>query len=119
MISSTLAYLDPGSSSVFIQVLAGGVAAIGVTAKLFWNRILRFFGIRRDEPAPGAERASADAQPLPLVGVVAVRGALGRQHAVVRAEEPVVDVAQRVHGVGRLGRAHAAGRPEATGRAGP
>jgi hypothetical protein len=52
MISTTLAYLDPGSSSVFLQVLAGGVAAIGVTAKLFWNRILTFFRIRRDDPEP-------------------------------------------------------------------
>jgi hypothetical protein len=52
MIRSTLAYLDPGSSSVLIQVLAGGVAAIGVTAKLFWSRILRFLRIRRDDPAP-------------------------------------------------------------------
>ena len=52
MISSTLAYLDPGSSSVVIQVLAGGVAAIGVTTRLFWNRILRFFRIRRDDAQP-------------------------------------------------------------------
>jgi hypothetical protein len=52
MIGPTLAYLDPGSSSVFLQVLAGGVAAIGVTARLFWNRILRFFRIRRDDPQP-------------------------------------------------------------------
>ena len=52
MISTTLAYRAPGSSSVFIQVIAGGAAAIGVTAKLFWNRILRVLRIRRDEPAP-------------------------------------------------------------------
>ena len=45
---TTLAYLDPGSSSVFIQILAGGVAAIGVTAKLFLNRLLRFMRIKRD-----------------------------------------------------------------------
>ena len=52
MISSTLAYLDPGSSSLIVQVFAGGVAAIGVTTKLFWNRILTFFRIRRDDPKP-------------------------------------------------------------------
>ena len=54
MISSTLAYLDPGSSSVFVQLLAGGVATIGVMAKLFWYRILRFLGVKRDDPEPGA-----------------------------------------------------------------
>lgn len=50
MISSTLAYLDPGSSSVFVQLLAGGAAAMGVTAKLFWHRILRFFRVKQDDP---------------------------------------------------------------------
>jgi hypothetical protein len=47
---TTLAYLDPGSSSLILQALAGGVAAVAVTAKLFWQRILRFLRIKRDEP---------------------------------------------------------------------
>jgi hypothetical protein len=47
---TTLAYLDPGSSSLILQALAGGVAAIAVTAKLFWHRILRFLRIKRDDP---------------------------------------------------------------------
>jgi len=48
--SSTFAYLDPGSSSVILQMLAGGVAALAVTAKLFWQRIVRFLHIKRDDP---------------------------------------------------------------------
>lgn len=48
--STTLAYLDPGSSSIIIQMLAGGVAALAVAAKLYWGRILRFLRIRKDEP---------------------------------------------------------------------
>jgi hypothetical protein len=48
--TSTLAYLDPGSSSVILQMLAGGIAAAAVTAKLFWGRILRFLRIKRDDP---------------------------------------------------------------------
>ena len=48
--NSTLAYLDPGSSSVILQMLAGGIAAVAVTAKLFWGRILRFLRIKRDDP---------------------------------------------------------------------
>jgi hypothetical protein len=48
--TSTLAYLDPGSSSIIIQMIAGGVAALAVTAKLFWGQILRFLHIRKDEP---------------------------------------------------------------------
>jgi hypothetical protein len=43
-------YLDPGSSSVILQLIAGGIAAIAVSAKLFWDKLLRFLRIRRDEP---------------------------------------------------------------------
>jgi hypothetical protein len=45
-----LAYLDPGSGSMILQILAGGLAAVAVTAKLYWNKILRFLHIRKDEP---------------------------------------------------------------------
>jgi hypothetical protein len=47
--TSVLAYLDPGSTSVILQILAGGLAAVGVATRLFWGRILRFLHIRRDE----------------------------------------------------------------------
>jgi hypothetical protein len=53
MISSTLAYLDPGSGSMILQIIAGGLAAVAVTAKLYWNRLLRFFRIKRDDSEPG------------------------------------------------------------------
>jgi hypothetical protein len=42
----TYAYLDPGSGSMLLQVLLGGIAATAVLAKVFWQRILEFFGIR-------------------------------------------------------------------------
>ena len=48
--TSVLAYLDPGSGSMILQILAGGLAAVAVTAKLYWGRILRFLRIRKDEP---------------------------------------------------------------------
>jgi hypothetical protein len=48
--TTLLAYLDPGSGSMILQILAGGVAAVAVTAKLYWNRVLRFLRIRKDEP---------------------------------------------------------------------
>ena len=48
--TTVLAYLDPGSGSMILQVLAGGVAAVAVTAKLYWNRLLRFLHISKDEP---------------------------------------------------------------------
>ena len=44
-----LAYLDPGSGSMILQILAGGLAAVAVTARLYWGRILRFLRIRKPE----------------------------------------------------------------------
>jgi hypothetical protein len=72
---TVLAYLDPGSSSMIVQVLLGGLAAIGVTMKLYWRRLLRLLGLRKeidDEPANtatgGATTAtngtSPDAEPV-------------------------------------------------------
>jgi hypothetical protein len=43
------AYLDPGSGSMILQILAGGVAAVAVTARLYWNRILKFLRIKKDD----------------------------------------------------------------------
>jgi hypothetical protein len=48
--TSVLAYLDPGSGSMILQIFAGGIAAVGVTAKLYWRRLARFLGLRKDEP---------------------------------------------------------------------
>jgi hypothetical protein len=47
-----LAYLDPGSGSMILQIIAGGAAAVAVTAKLYWNRILKFLRIRKDDDTP-------------------------------------------------------------------
>ena len=44
-----LAYLDPGSGSMLLQIILGGVAAVGVTAKLTWRKFLRALRIRKDE----------------------------------------------------------------------
>jgi len=48
--TTVLAYLDPGSGSMILQILAGGLAAVAVTAKLYWGRLMRFLRIRKDEP---------------------------------------------------------------------
>ena len=37
------AYLDPGTGSMILQVLLGGVAAASVALKLYWDRIKSFF----------------------------------------------------------------------------
>ena len=53
-----IAYLDPGSGSMILQILAGGMAAVAVTAKLYWNRILKFLRIKKDDETPEPAKAS-------------------------------------------------------------
>lgn len=43
------AYLDPGSGSMVLQLLLGGLAAAAVVIKLLWHRIVNLFGVRKDE----------------------------------------------------------------------
>lgn len=47
-----IAYIDPGTGSMILQVVLGGIAGIWVILKLFGQRILAFFGKKpKDEPA--------------------------------------------------------------------
>jgi len=55
-----LAYLDPGSGSMILQILAGGVAAVAVTARLYWDRILKFLKIRKPEDETVTQREQVD-----------------------------------------------------------
>ena len=57
--AQVFAYLDPGSGSMILQLLAGGLAAMGVAIKLYWRRVLSFLRIRRsvdDDPAPAEQQ---------------------------------------------------------------
>ena len=62
---SLLAYLDPGSGSVLLQALLGGTAALAVTWKLWWGRLLSFLRIRRPEPEPAPENEPPANEPGP------------------------------------------------------
>lgn len=44
---SAWAYLDPGTGSMLLQVILGGIAAIGVALKLFWHKIRVALGLSR------------------------------------------------------------------------
>ena len=43
------AYLDPGTGSILLQVLLGGVAAAAVFLKLFWRSLTSPFRRRQSE----------------------------------------------------------------------
>jgi len=47
---SAWAYLDPGSGSMLLQVILGGVAAVGVVLKMYWYRIKAALGFGARTP---------------------------------------------------------------------
>jgi len=56
----SLAYIDPASGSMLLQIILGGAAAVAVALKMWWGRVLRILHIRKpeDDAAP-AEPISA------------------------------------------------------------
>jgi hypothetical protein len=42
------AYLDPGSGSMLLQLVLGGVAGFGVIVRLYWRRLTALAGVRQD-----------------------------------------------------------------------
>lgn len=55
------AYLDPGSGSMLLQVLLGGIAGLAVSIKMFGKRIFRIFTFwkKHDDDGPeSSDRAS-------------------------------------------------------------
>jgi hypothetical protein len=41
------AYLDPGTGSIILQVLLGGVAGLALAGKFYWHKFLRLVGRRK------------------------------------------------------------------------
>ncbi|HET7619548.1 MAG TPA: hypothetical protein VFK20_13660 [Vicinamibacterales bacterium] len=44
-----LAYMDPGSGSMLLQLVLGGVAGLVLIGKLYWQKFLTLIGIRRHD----------------------------------------------------------------------
>lgn len=47
-----LAYLDPGTGSMILQLLLGGIAGALMVGKLYWHRVRSFFRKESNPPAP-------------------------------------------------------------------
>jgi hypothetical protein len=45
------AYLDPGSGSMVVQLLLGGVAGAAVLLRMYWSRLLARLGFRQETAA--------------------------------------------------------------------
>jgi hypothetical protein len=42
------AYLDPGAGSAILQGVLGALVAIALVLKLYWHRLLKMLGLRKD-----------------------------------------------------------------------
>jgi hypothetical protein len=47
--SPAQAYLDPGTGTMILQIILGGVAGILVAGKLYWTRLMGFLGLSKGE----------------------------------------------------------------------
>jgi hypothetical protein len=54
------AYLDPGTISMALQAILGAIAAGFVAIKMFWSRILGFFGKGKPAPTPEASKPESE-----------------------------------------------------------
>ena len=48
--NSAFAYLDPGTGSMILQIILGGLAGAAVAIRLYWYKILAMFGFKRKKP---------------------------------------------------------------------
>ena len=49
VITDAFAYLDPGTGSMLLQVILGGVAAVAVAIKLYWHKFRAALGMAKKE----------------------------------------------------------------------
>ena len=61
--SVAFAYLDPGSGSMLLQLVLGGLAGLAVIAKLYWHRLLGLFGMHAQQEESDSETNSASLTP--------------------------------------------------------
>jgi len=45
--TDAFAYLDPGTGSMLLQVILGGIAAVGVAVKLYWHKLRAAVGMAK------------------------------------------------------------------------
>jgi hypothetical protein len=58
--SQALAYIDPGTSAMLVQLLIGGAAGLAVIAKLYWSRLKSFVGLGAKSEPKGTDTRTED-----------------------------------------------------------
>ena len=57
------AYLDPGTGSMILQLLLGGVAGLAVAGRFYWDRLLTLLRIRTPASEGGTRDDAASVNP--------------------------------------------------------
>ena len=52
------AYVDPGTSSMMLQIVLGGLAGLAVFLKICWRQLLVFFRISKDKESDSEQTIS-------------------------------------------------------------
>ncbi len=60
--SPAYAYLDPGTGSMLVQMLLGGVAGAMVIGKLYWHQVKAFFGLGTENNSDQEPASHNDAE---------------------------------------------------------
>ncbi|WP_139247841.1 hypothetical protein [Hyphomicrobium sp. CS1GBMeth3] len=60
---SAYAYLDPGTGSMILQVLLGGIAGLLLAGKLYWHKFLSRFGFEKDPDCALAANQQSETRP--------------------------------------------------------
>ncbi len=55
LLPGIFAYIDPGTGSIILQAIIGAIAGAAIAAKLYWHRIIRFFGFGK-KTGPDADQ---------------------------------------------------------------
>jgi hypothetical protein len=59
------AYIDPGSSSMLIQIILGAAAGVGLAIATFWNRLRTFFGRKKTDDTTSETETTPDEPAAP------------------------------------------------------
>ena len=54
------AYLDPGTGSMMLQLLLGGIAGVALIVKLYWRRFLSLFKKKSSDSSPSDSSKESD-----------------------------------------------------------
>jgi len=47
VVLNILLYIDPGTGSLILQAVIASVVGVTIAVKIFWHRILKFFGLKK------------------------------------------------------------------------